>query len=355
MRRPVSPCRASVAAAFLIATVAFSGAAFGQFNLTTIFASNNGQAGNMFDVVVTGANPVTLTSFDVNIDAVGPFDIEIWAVTGGGTIVGVNGTPAAWTLEATAMGVVSNGTDTPTPLGANLTSIVIPSGGIQGIYVNIVANLSGGVTTAINYTNGSGFGTPIASDANIDIHEGFGSVGNFGGSFGDPATGSSRVWNGTIHYDGFFVAGNGQAPQPGAAVLDINDAAEANGFLVPSGQNGPYSSSVAADGSLNMTISGTPLQSIVLLGGALNVGVLLAGPPGQLDIGGAGFAGLQIIADGTSTTFPDAFFATNAAGFFAFNVTVPALPPGVITTFQALVFGSPSIISFSNAIELSAM
>ena len=166
--------------------------------LTTTFASNNGQSGNMFDIVAL--TDVTIQCFDVNLDS-GTWDLEVYAVTGGGTFVGNEAIAANWTLLATVTGLASAGPDLPTALGVGL-GVQILAGQTQGFYVTVTNG------TSMNYTNGSTAGTVFASDANIQFLEGAGKSYPFGATF------SPRVWNGNICYDTGLVGPSTSCPIP---------------------------------------------------------------------------------------------------------------------------------------------
>ena len=58
-----------------------------QSSLTTTYFHNNGQSGNMFDIVAT--NAVTIVALEVNIDAQEAEDMEVYVVTGGGSFTGL--------------------------------------------------------------------------------------------------------------------------------------------------------------------------------------------------------------------------------------------------------------------------
>ena len=156
------------------------------YALTTTFASNNNQSGNMFDIVA--AADVTITGLDLNL-AAGTWDIEVYAVTGGGSHVGVENLPGAWTLMATVPGLVSNGADVPTPLSVN-PAIQVPIGGTRGIYVTCTSG------TGMRYTSGlaAPLGAVVAADATVQILMGRGVVYPFGTTF------TPRLWNGTLYY-----------------------------------------------------------------------------------------------------------------------------------------------------------
>ena len=177
----------------LLSFAIFASAAVCQSPLTTTFASNNGQSGNMFDVGATNAAGVTIKNFEVNLDA-GAWDLEVYVSNTGGTHVGNEMNSAAWNLVGTAAGVVSAGVNLPTLLPICVQEY-IPAGSTQGFYVTVTNG------TAINYTTGTGFlqGDLYASNADIEFFAGTGNVYPFGTIFGPPT--ASRIWNGNIFYD----------------------------------------------------------------------------------------------------------------------------------------------------------
>jgi len=83
--------------------------------LTTLFAENNGFAGNMFDLVASQA--VNITGFEVNLENVNnpasTATIQVWYRLG--SVAGNQDSPAGWILLGTDQ-VVSNGIDVPTPV-----------------------------------------------------------------------------------------------------------------------------------------------------------------------------------------------------------------------------------------------
>ena len=159
--------------------------------LTTTFASNNGQAGNMFDVRAVD-RALTIECLDVNLDA-GTWDLEIYTPTSGGSHVGIEQDPTAWTLVGTVTSVESFGANVPTPLPLNL-GLTVDCGQQRGFYVTVTNG------TSMNYTTGTGFqvGDVYASNADIEFLAGTGNVYPFANVFGPPS--GSRVFNGNIHY-----------------------------------------------------------------------------------------------------------------------------------------------------------
>lgn len=157
----------------------------GLGSITTFYNSNNSFAGNMFDITNIGSNPITITSFDINL-ATGGSNVNVSVYSYPGTYVGHEGSPTGWTLMG--MGTVNSaGTNVPTPL--NVGGLTIPPGQSFGLYVT-VSNYPAGT---MRYTNG----TNVISNTEVSLSLGVGK-GNpdFTGS-----TFASRSWNGTIYYD----------------------------------------------------------------------------------------------------------------------------------------------------------
>jgi gliding motility-associated-like protein len=153
-------------------------------NLTTFYGNNNGQDGIMFDVSASATSNTIIKCFDSNFNA-GTFDVEIYYKVG--THVGFEVNAAAWTLAGTANGVVSTGVDVATyiPLVLNLT---IPCSETYAFYIT-------STTGGMKYTNGTGVGNVLASNASLTIYEGTGKDYAFGMNF------TPRQFNGTVYYD----------------------------------------------------------------------------------------------------------------------------------------------------------
>ena len=177
---------------FITAAAIFAASIVGQSPLTTTFASNNGASGNMFDIRATNAAGVTVRTFDVHLNA-GTYDLNVYIPTTGGTHVGIEQNPGAWTLIGSATGVTSAGINVPTPLPVCVAQF-IPAGTTQGFYVTTT-------TSGIRYTTGTGFlvGDVYASNTDLEFLAGTGNGANFGSVFGPPS--ASRIWNGNIYYD----------------------------------------------------------------------------------------------------------------------------------------------------------
>jgi len=154
------------------------------------------------------------------------------------------------------------------------------------------------------------------------------------------------------------IPGLGEAYKPGIAGLDINGALNSNGNVAGNvaDPNGPYFA--IAGNSVDFTIEGEANQPIILLAAGLNVGVFAVPGIGQLDIGmanpaGGAPTGLAVLANGTAPGFLNSMFNTTPGGIQTISLGTPALPSGIYAAFQAVVFNSTSIISFSNAVELA--
>jgi gliding motility-associated-like protein len=147
-------------------------------SLTTTFADNNGQSGNMFDVNVL--QPISVESFDVHISNTAT--IEVYHKTG--SHVGFQNNAGAWTLIATVPNVPPGG---PAPLNLNLGFNLAP--GTHAFYVTVNSG------SGMRYTNGTALGAVYSANADLEILQGIGNAYPFSTTY------SPRVWNGTIHYN----------------------------------------------------------------------------------------------------------------------------------------------------------
>jgi len=175
-------------APFLLSSALISNTSYAD-SLSTIFAGNNGQSGNMFDISVTGTSGITITGFAQNFDF-GPALIsgfELWTIAGG--ISGNQTNASAWTLISSTGSFTSNAVNTPTnvPFSTSI-SISLNPGQTIGIYLTNQSGFSN------SYTNGTAVGSVAATNSNLTIYEGYGVAYPFGQLF------SPRIWNGTIFY-----------------------------------------------------------------------------------------------------------------------------------------------------------
>lgn len=145
--------------------------------------------------------------------------------------------------------------------------------------------------------------------------------------------------------------GAGQAPQPGVATLDFNNAVEQNGFSVGVGLNGPYTTTITTGNDYDITMTGEANQAIILLLGTTSVGAIPLPPIGQFDLDPAS---ASIVADGTLISLLDSLFVLDASGQRV--LTFPATPglAGASFSFQALMFNSV-VPGFSNMVEVTFM
>ena len=155
--------------------------------ISTPFNSNNGFAGNMFDVTnLTGSTIDILGTFRVNL-ATGGTNANVSVYYRSGSYVGFEGSPVGWTSLGTATGVDSNGNNIPTPIDVGNTFAIGPFQ-TYGLYVTV----SNYPAAEMRYTNGS----DIINDGVLSLTLGIGK--------GDPdflgSTFTPRIWNGEIDY-----------------------------------------------------------------------------------------------------------------------------------------------------------
>lgn len=149
--------------------------------LVTIMKSNNGHAGNMFDLKAT--KNVEIRGFDINARD-GSYTVEVY--TKQGNYAGHETNAASWRrIQRTS--VTSKGQDVLTPLPELANAVTIPAGSKQAFYITLTKN-------GIRYTNGSSEGKLYVSDANLEFYEGIGKAYPFAYSF------RPRIWNGRIRY-----------------------------------------------------------------------------------------------------------------------------------------------------------
>ncbi len=177
-------------------------------------------------------------------------------------------------------------------------------------------------------------------------------------------TDSSNTFYHDFAIDDFEVAS--AAPTEGGqgsravARLNINDCWNINGLHVESNAPGPYYACGKPAGEFHAAIEGAaPFQPTALWIGPLNIAVATFGPLGQMDTGTPDTTGdgipesIFIFGSGLNPTpsFLDTFFFTNAAGVTNVSLTLnPALPFGVLGTFQAAAADGMGSIYLTNAV-----
>lgn len=183
LRLPCEPGNSPMQTMRFLSILALAATAVSAQSLTTTFAGGNGQSGNMFDVV--GVQNVTITGFDLNL-AAGTFNLEVYTLPAGTSILGNEANPAAWTLVGSAANVTSVGANLPTPLPITL-SVPVAAGQTQGFYVTTTNG-------TMNYTNGTTFGNVYAQDSFIQVLEGDGIAYPFAGTY------TPRIVNANVYY-----------------------------------------------------------------------------------------------------------------------------------------------------------
>ncbi|MBA3901728.1 MAG: hypothetical protein H0X62_16250, partial [Bacteroidetes bacterium] len=152
-------------------------------SLLTFYNTNNAQSGIMFDI--TAINCVTIRCFEANIRT-GTNNWNIYFKTG--THVGFETTAAAWTLLGSSS-VSGNGDNIATYIPI-LVNVTINAGQRAAFYIT---STNGG---SMLYTNGTGVGNVLASDANINVREGTGKAWSFSTNY------TPRQFNGRVYYNG---------------------------------------------------------------------------------------------------------------------------------------------------------
>jgi hypothetical protein len=155
----------------------------------------------------------------------------------------------------------------------------------------------------------------------------------------------------------------GQAPRTGLATLDIYAAGESGarsacGSDVASEVVGPYRTVFDQGATFSFDVGGEPFQPLVLMWGDMNLQAATYGAAvGQFDIGGAldpmnGVpTGLTVFQDGTGLYLPGGGYFTDATGLNSTSYVMPAFGPGILTTFQAILYHSTGF-ALSNAVQI---
>lgn len=166
-------------------TAAFRPAKETGHSVTTLFASNNGLAGNMFDI--KPKTDIELNSIYINTSSLATVNVDIWWRNGSYELF--TGTATGWTLLGSFSGT-GQGQDNQTLISlAGAPEKVFEAGQTYGIYVN-QTNYS--TNPGIRYTNGDA----AYENGFLRIECG---VGKGDGGF-TAATIQDRTWNGRIGY-----------------------------------------------------------------------------------------------------------------------------------------------------------
>lgn len=132
----------------------------------------------------------------------------------------------------------------------------------------------------------------------------------------------------------------GQAPQPGAAVLDVDTARNANNAPVSSGQPGPFFTDIQVGDTVTFTVLGPPNQTVTFGSGFLMPGTLTLAPWGQLDL------------DPLSLLVLTPSFPLDPFGTFNLPITIPPPLAGLTLGLQAAVTSPATGLALSNAVEV---
>jgi subtilisin family serine protease len=270
-----------------------------ELSLTTLFASNNGFAGNMFDLQVNEV--LTITRFEINIDTLGSTNtIEIYYRLG--TCVGHESSPDGWILLGSDTGVVSNGTNNPTPV--NIGGLMLGPGQVYGFYVNLASYPS----SDMRYTDG---GPTVFSNAQMSLTTNCGK--------GNPAfTGDTffpRQWNGTIYY----------------TIGSTDDIAvtPSEGFVSSGDQGGPFTPSSKTYTLTNTgpnSLDWTAEVNVPWLDAVPNAGTLLSGQNTVESVSiNANANGLTVGSYSTAVTFTN--LTSGVEQVRAVSLTVNEIPP----------------------------
>jgi len=239
--------------------------------LPTTMAGGNGQAGNMFDLTAT--NDVSICSFDVHTSAAAPGLVaEVYTVTAGGTYVGNETNPGAWTLVGTTT-FTGLGPNVVTPLNLGL-GITMPAGTTLGFYVTV----QGTVPAFLAYTNGAALGAPFASDANLTFYEGAGIAYPYAGTF------APRIFNGNIVYETGLTP-TCLPPPPTWQVNSPASSVDVDGVLATAYGTSAANTDIINGGPSTATLT-TSLTSIFDLAISLEPAYPSTTPPGLLTPGG---------------------------------------------------------------------
>lgn len=156
-------------------------------SITTTFANDNGQAGNMFDVTTFG-NALLIESLKINVaqllDAPGTLDVY----TKPGSYVGFEQNAAAWTKVSSTSIPSANVAGTPTFV--DIADFLLAANSLTGFYITF-AGQTNSPRNALAYTTGSN----TYSNTDLSLSLGVGKGGTFGPTF------TPRTWNGTINYE----------------------------------------------------------------------------------------------------------------------------------------------------------
>jgi hypothetical protein len=207
---------------------------------TTTAGGNSCSGGNMFNIV-TGAGPITITSFDVVPESSGVQSVNVYYRTG--TYVGNESNSGAWTL----LGTYSINGVSRVPINMPVANLSLLASTTYGIYINFNAA----------YTNL----TTSYSNADLTINTGAGLCGQFSGLVND------RTFNGAVYYQLNAPLVYAWSPATGLSATNI-----ANPVATPSSTQTysvttTYNGCTSAADTVVVTVNPKPTVSIPTAGG----------------------------------------------------------------------------------------
>ena len=199
-------------------------------SLTTIFAYDDGWAGNMFDIIP--AFDTSITAIDINTKALNSSaDVVVWYRDG--TCVGHENSSAGWNLIGAFSGIGA-GYNQPTFIDMSGNGVTFDAGKTYGIYVDCT---SYSTTGTFLYTQG---GPKTYKNADLTLITHCGKGPGFGGQTFIP-----RIWNGTVYYDD-------AGPLPPR--VDIKCNGGDGGVVVPTGTNARIDFTVTAGAGAGVSV-----------------------------------------------------------------------------------------------------
>lgn len=293
-------------------------------SLTTLFASDNAFAGNMFDI--KPAKDIDILAVDINsVEAGQTAEVDVYFRLG--TCVGFENSSAGWTLLGSGSGTIA-GLDLPTYIDLTGNGVVFKAGKTYGIYVDL-KNYGYTPMVRLRYTSGSP--TKYSNqDLSLTTHCGNGTPAFQGGTYSD------RIWNGTIYYD---TKVDSLTAGPGSLSAAVGGKVD---FQLDAGATHQYRPYMLL-GSVTGTSPGTflpdnavlPLNwdTFTLLSIQLANTAVFLNTASQLDVGGQSGAGFDTLGPlpsmmvGTEMSFAFALPRKWGMSWFTSNAVIVAVVP----------------------------
>lgn len=207
---------------------------------TTTAGGNSCNGGNMFNIV-TGAGPITITSFDVVPESSGVQSVNVYYRTG--TYVGNEGNSGAWTL----LGTYSINGVSRVPINMPVANLSLLASTTYGIYINFNAAYTNLATT---YSN-----------ADLSVVTGAGLCGQFSGLV------SGRTFNGAIYYQLNAPLTYAWSPATGLSSTTIANPVASPTTTQTYAVTTTYNGCTSASDTVVVTVNPKPTISIPTAGG----------------------------------------------------------------------------------------